>query len=388
MCFICSACSGTKQASDNSAESSSQQENIEIDLEKSLQNYAGSDYHFDTDYQSYFDRPCITKGEKGYYYWLDNRIYYYDTATEQNVALCSKAECKHSDETCNAYFNEDFSGDKDSFVNSYVQYYDGSLYVVGVDPKGKVNLYKVAADGSSRDRYMTLFKQNINSVSGDQMIADFTYPDICIHRGYVYYINNMESEPKLYRAKLGSDRSEVIYENEGTHSTTYRIKPYGDRVYFQSGNFTDEDQVNVEGGIYAYDIEKQKVSLYKESAISDYLFYEDTLYYSTAEGICRAAEEKGSDDDRIIETKSSHADFFLLNEQTIAYMDDRDMVVCDFKDKKEHVIRDDRMDVCYFGDGSIFFAGGAEDSASVLLLIRADEIGTADKWTNAMNVEE
>ena len=45
----------------------------------------------------------FTGGTKGKYY----RIYYYDAGCEQAVPLCSKVNCSHKGEDCDAYYTAD-----------------------------------------------------------------------------------------------------------------------------------------------------------------------------------------------------------------------------------------------------------------------------------------
>ena len=112
ICLL-SGCSGTDGTSDASEGNGQSTDTAAVntqtasDLDVSPEDYEGKDYHFDTDYQSFFFMPNIAKGEAGYYYWEENdeRLYYYDTATAQSVVLCNKADCTHDDDTCNAYFN-------------------------------------------------------------------------------------------------------------------------------------------------------------------------------------------------------------------------------------------------------------------------------------------
>lgn len=40
--------------------------------------------------------------QSGYYYIERNTIYYIDYASQKRIALCSRPECEHKDETCDA----------------------------------------------------------------------------------------------------------------------------------------------------------------------------------------------------------------------------------------------------------------------------------------------
>ena len=125
---------------------------------------------------------------------------YFDIATKSYIPLCNKPNCQHDSEECNAFFNNySIVGDV-TYISNYIQYYDGYVYVIAVDEKsGYVYLYQISPDGSSSKEYMTLYKADLSSVNGE---VDFHSPNVCIHRGYVYFIDNGESAPKIRRIEL------------------------------------------------------------------------------------------------------------------------------------------------------------------------------------------
>lgn len=67
----------------------------------------GSGYQLD-DSQNYWRGigfRDFTATEDGYYFLTQNmlHLYYFDYATKEAVIACAKPECKHKDNTCNAY---------------------------------------------------------------------------------------------------------------------------------------------------------------------------------------------------------------------------------------------------------------------------------------------
>ena len=67
----------------------------------------------DQPYWNIFGR-YITKCENGYYCIEQieagtNRICYLDNETKNTIPLCSKAECSHTDENCNAYLSKNYN---------------------------------------------------------------------------------------------------------------------------------------------------------------------------------------------------------------------------------------------------------------------------------------
>lgn len=61
---------------------------------------------------------------------------------------------------------------------------------------------------------MTLYRLEVND---DETPG---YPEICIHRGYVYYVIPFQSTMKLQRMKLGSKEAETVYEMTGDRICT------------------------------------------------------------------------------------------------------------------------------------------------------------------------
>lgn len=244
----------------------------------------GLDYEFATDAQPEYLWTSIARAEGGYYLWEEDdwlRLMYYDIASGSYVPLCNKPNCSHNDEDCNAVFSSIYDS-AIRYQSSYIQYYDGCVYVMGYDTKGYVSLYQVAPDGSTCEQYMTLYKADLSSTDGE---VDFRAPYVCIHRGYVYFINNFESTLKIRRIKLGEDDVEIVFENADERPDLYRMEAYGDYLFFQSGNFIDDDYIDIEAGVFAMNVNTVEVQMVKKGAISDYAISDGCLYYSTESGI-------------------------------------------------------------------------------------------------------
>lgn len=90
---------------------------------------------------------------------------------------------------------------------------------------------------------MTLYRLE----AGDGEVTP--YPEVCIHRGYVYYVIPFQSTMKLQRMKLGSKEAETVYEMTGDRQNLYRIKAYGNHIFFQAGNFS-ADNIDINASIF------------------------------------------------------------------------------------------------------------------------------------------
>lgn len=138
------------------------------------QDYQYMFYNFDT-YN--FD---LIEGEWGYYLVHNDFIYIIDKQTMKIAPLCNKPNCLHDKEMqsnkllqCNAYLNPG-----DTFITFQLQYYNGSIYYLNTimnmeNANMQYELYKLSADGSTRDKVLTLTSGTIKAWS--------------IHRGVFYY---------------------------------------------------------------------------------------------------------------------------------------------------------------------------------------------------------
>lgn len=320
------------------------------------------DYQFDTDFQSSFQWTDATRNETGYYFLKDApgledglRLCYFDEAAGRYIILCSKPDCAHTDDSCNAYLETNPYKGTDIFLASYIQYYEGGVYVAARGTEGYVNLYRIAADGSTRDKVMPLFKQLEDKTSAG---LEFRYPYVCIHRGYVYFINNMSTKNKIFRIKLGGDTQELVYENDGERPLLYRMKAYGDFLFFQSGNFWDEKCIDITSGIYAYNIHTGEVTLVKKDAISEYQVLGHDLYYDGKGTVeCYSLDESvGKGSFPILLT-----DFYVDSERVIYYDNGGNHLgVYDTKNGEQRLL-DGRMWQMIFGDGAYLLAKGDSD---------------------------
>lgn len=280
------SCADTSEIPPESTSATNTAENgMELDL-------SAMEYNPDTDAQSGFANynSNVTKSEHGYYFF-DTRymgfMMYYDINSGQKVPLCNRPDCRHDSKECNAYYNGIFNpGEGVHFSTDYVQFYNGSLYVIGYDAEQYVKLYKISEDGSSREYSTTLFKADFTPSEGTAIGTDhkaWTTPEVCIHRGYVYFIDLRETEKKLRRVKIGESEAEVVYENE-SQSEVYRILPYGDYVFFQAASVI-EGKAEFDGNIYAYDIQSSEINMVKRGVFTTYTIAGDMLYYCDESGI-------------------------------------------------------------------------------------------------------
>ncbi len=328
----------------------------------------------------------MTNSENGYYFEGDgDKIMFMDRMTGQSVPLCNKADCEHEykDENCNAYYNGSVSimSDDICFDLNYLQFYDGNLYTLAYTIGGNVYLYKISEDGSAREEYMHLYKMDFSSLNETGEIH-YRSPEICIHRGYVYYIMPFEETPTIRRMKLGGDETEVIFEMSGERGSLYRIRPYGDYILFQAGNFIDETCVKINAGVFAYNINNGKLQLVKKDIVATYTVVDGILYYSTEEGIMQL-DLNTMESNTIVKTESKCA--FSVDRQYI-YVEDEDITggLNIYTNAGEYVCSTtEYLNPLHFGDEDYLFGEGwlEEEGFSVMMCLKISDIADGNvEW--------
>lgn len=328
-----------------------------------LENY-NLDYVQDTDFQTYFQWSSMVKAESGYYLWNEQKkqLVFFDIQSGKIVPVCNRPDCTHKDITCSADFSEDISRE-DSYSDTYLQYYEGYIYIVGIDTNDYVNLYKVSGDGSTREKYMQLYKADLSSEEGDN-VADFTQPEVCIHRGYVYFIDKKESMPSLRKMKLGTNDTEILYQTKEEHSEIYRMQACGDYLFFQAAHYKDEEYLEMEGGIYAYNTISDKMIFLKNDIVSAYYLNDEQLYYSTTKGI-QKYDLKTLKDEIVVEAESEYPSDVYVDDKNIYKSDWTEELIQYDKNgklKEEYTLKDENdyyMEFIY-GDEKYLFCKGED----------------------------
>ncbi len=95
-------------------------------------NYAYSDYEFNNEESQFYMAKNTAAAENGYYYISNSPvnkedydfIYFYDMKNQTSLPLCSKLNCEHDSENCNAYITDD------ECAGNCIWYYKERLYMV------------------------------------------------------------------------------------------------------------------------------------------------------------------------------------------------------------------------------------------------------------------
>lgn len=208
-------------------------------------------------------------------------LWYHDYASGEEIRVCGKTDCDHeSDADCDAFFKES----QYPISSEQLWYYEGALYHFCLD-EDYYAIEKVSMDGSQRSISCRLYRTSIEQEMDDDgtLIESTTYyPSIILHRGYAYFCTvSTAGEPcSLYRVKLdSSEKAELLYTQEGNDPTIYRLKGYGNGVFFQMGDFFNEDLTEFDISLYVYDIETGTISLVADDVIRNYTVGNGGIYY-------------------------------------------------------------------------------------------------------------
>lgn len=366
---------------DSNAVTTSDSERILADLNEvqeeslDLENYSLE--VLDTDPQIGLGWNRIAKAESGYYFWkphigwANGLLSFFDTASGQVTPLCNRPDCSHDSADCNAYFNA--KNEEDGFFSrDYLQYYEGNIYVFGYDADGYMNLYKVAADGSTCETYMQLFKIDLTA-------GEVTFPRVYIYRGYVYYCDLREEKPRIYRMELGNDKKELVYESTEIGAMGC-MEGYGDYLFFQEIQFTD-DYEDYTIGFFGYNIRTQKIYLIKKN-INIYAIQGDTIYY-LADSEIRAYSLSTQEDALVVSDLEKSEELELGADEQYLYVfnsDSGNLRIYDYDGSLVEEIIDSNISNCYFGDGVYLFAEGTfysdelQGNASIRAYLKASDI--------------
>lgn len=246
---------------------------IEVNTEQDNPGYVeGEDYQTAVGMYGNSFAARFTKGEGGYYYDLfgpGSLLMFYDENAGVAVPVCDRPNCPHTGGDCNAYLGC-FRGIE------HMQYYDGNLYVFGYEGVdiSNVDLYRISADGSTREKLGTVYH-----VAGDSVAYDAV-----IHRGYAYVTlcdaGLDKRTVEVHRLSLsGNGETETVYTFEESYGASARMKAYGNYLYSRFSYYADEDGNGVTKKLYRMNIHTGETELVMTGCPYDFLANEEYLFY-------------------------------------------------------------------------------------------------------------
>ena len=236
-------------------------------------------------------------------------IYVADLKTGVQIPLCSKVDCNHNNDKCNAYLEGIFSN---------MWCIDGIIYLFGTRDQdiNKISEYflmRISSDGSIREDLGSVLTVYGDSNEGT---IDGSTATVLVHRGYLYYVLMERKDikiidgvvqygktiEKVYRYNInGKSEPECIYEytiEEGDLITT--LAAQGEYIYITSAyrfwDFSGEISSEYKYEEYKINIntlEKEEITSgenYCRDAESDSIIY--TNNYNSAGNIVTVESDK------------------------------------------------------------------------------------------------
>lgn len=353
ICSICIACSVIEEDEKISNSAYEGKENLSWE------------YEIETDDQSCYDSDRIILNEYGYYYFKQdiktagNILMFWDKSSKIETPLCNNPDCKHNGEQCNAYFSQG-GYQKESYFGYKLWYYDHAIYHLGCDEEDNVNIYRVAEDGSSREVAACLYKVDSTVIEEDGASITMTWPGVCIHRGFIYYVNYDETILKIRKVDLETLEEKVIYEHNMGRGDLYRLKGYGDYIFFEGGYFVDDDYTQYKGDLMFYNTKTGQIQTVVEAVTGPYAVYADNIFYSDDSSI-RKFDLITEEDSLLIQNDEAYVNFSIDENGLYVFEDELSCLnVYSLDGKLMKTIETDK---------NLIFLGGDQD----YLLAREDE---------------
>ena len=216
--------------------------------------YRYSSYTYDDNAPQYYMAGCAAASETGYYYIdgapvINNSnmyIYYYDMIKDMTIPLCSKVDCDHRTDECEAYISQNIC------VGSKIWYHNQRLYMI---EKTEEKDILVSYDKTMRD------KKEEKTLSINGLSVNKNSKNACITNGKLYYELSGDNSLFICAVSLNSDEQAYVvkeYVSEYNYYERVSLYPIEDKIYVNwlSGVSADKSLYYIE----QIDISTDKVS--------------------------------------------------------------------------------------------------------------------------------
>lgn len=216
--------------------------------------YRYSSYTYDDNAQQYYMAGSAAASETGYYYIdgapvINNSnmyIYYYDMIKDMTIPLCSKVDCDHRTDECEAYISQNIC------VGSKIWYHNERLYMI---EKTEEKDILVSYDKTMRD------KKEEKTLSINGLSVNKNSKNACITNGKLYYELSGDNSLFICAVSLNSDEQAYVvkeYVSEYNYYERVSLYPIEDKIYVNwlSGVSADKSLYYIE----QIDISTDKVS--------------------------------------------------------------------------------------------------------------------------------
>ena len=216
--------------------------------------YRYSSYTYDDNAPQYYMAGSAAASETGYYYIdgapvINNSnmyIYYYDMIKDMTIPLCSKVDCDHRTDECEAYISQNIC------VGSKIWYHNERLYMI---EKTEERDILVSYDKTMRD------KKEEKTLSINGLSVNKNSKNACITNGKLYYELSGDNSLFICAVSLNSDEQAYVvkeYVSEYNYYERVSLYPIEDKIYVNwlSGVSADKSLYYIE----QIDISTDKVS--------------------------------------------------------------------------------------------------------------------------------
>ena len=216
--------------------------------------YRYSSYTYDDNAPQYYMAGSAAASETGYYYIdgapvINNSnmyIYYYDMIKDMTITLCSKVDCDHRTDECEAYISQNIC------VGSKIWYHNERLYMI---EKTEEKDILVSYDKTMRD------KKEEKTLSINGLSVNKNSKNACITNGKLYYELSGDNSLFICAVSLNSDEQAYVvkeYVSEYNYYERVSLYPIEDKIYVNwlSGVSADKSLYYIE----QIDISTDKVS--------------------------------------------------------------------------------------------------------------------------------
>lgn len=216
--------------------------------------YRYSSYTYDDNAPQYYMAGSAAASETGYYYIdgapvINNSnmyIYYYDMIKDMTIPLCSKVDCDHRTDECEAYISQNIC------VGSKIWYHNERLYMI---EKTEEKDILVSYDKTMRD------KKEEKTLSINGLSVNKNSKNACITNGKLYYELSGDNSLFICAVSLNSDEQAYVvkeYVSEYNYYERVLLYPIEDKIYVNwlSGVSADKSLYYIE----QIDISTDKVS--------------------------------------------------------------------------------------------------------------------------------
>lgn len=216
--------------------------------------YRYSSYTYDDNAPQYYMAGSAAASETGYYYIdgapvINNSnmyIYYYDMIKDMTIPLCSKVDCDHRTDECEADISQNIC------VGSKIWYHNERLYMI---EKTEEKDILVSYDKTMRD------KKEEKTLSINGLSVNKNSKNACITNGKLYYELSGDNSLFICAVSLNSDEQAYVvkeYVSEYNYYERVSLYPIEDKIYVNwlSGVSADKSLYYIE----QIDISTDKVS--------------------------------------------------------------------------------------------------------------------------------